>query len=204
MSRFIIYYAFVLFSIPPTVFSQTTITGSIKDDKGGAFPFTNVIVCPPDNPNMALAFCTSDNDGNYSLKFNSDRDSVMLRITSMTIAPQSKIIKNVSSVHNFIAKEQVMEISEVTVKAAKIYSEGDTINYNVDSFAHETDISIGEVLKRMPGITVQPDGKIEYQGRAIKKLTIEGLDLMKGRYGLATNNISPKDISTVQILENHH
>ena len=200
-----IYFVLISFFcvIFPSIFSQTTISGSIKDEKGIAFPFTNVIICPPDNPNMAIAFCLSDNDGNYSLKFNSDSDSLLIRLTSMTIEPQSKVIKNISSIHNFTVKEQMQKITEVVVKAQKIYSEGDTINYHVDSFAQETDISIGEVLKRMPGISVKPDGRIEYQGRPIKSLTIEGLDLMKGRYGLATNNISPRDISTVQILENH-
>ena len=32
---------------------------------------------------------------------------------------------------------------------------------------------------------------------------IEGLDLMKGHYGIATNNIDPNNIATVQVLENH-
>jgi hypothetical protein len=32
---------------------------------------------------------------------------------------------------------------------------------------------------------------------------IEGLNLLKGRYGIATNNISPKDVAVVQVLENY-
>jgi hypothetical protein len=38
--------------------------------------------------------------------------------------------------------------------------------------------SIGDVLKEIPGIEVLPDGK--YQGKAINKYYIEGLDLLEG------------------------
>ena len=89
------------------------------------------------------------------------------------------------------------------MKAQKIYMGGDTINYNVASFLNKNDQSIAEVLKRMPGITVFNTGQIAYKGLPIKNLYIEGLDLMKGRYGIATNNVDPNSISTVQVLENH-
>ena len=55
----------------------------------------------------------------------------------------------------------------------------------------------------MPGIDVEKSGEIKYNGRAINKFYVEGMDMLKGRYGLATNNIAAKDIATVQVLENH-
>ena len=55
----------------------------------------------------------------------------------------------------------------------------------------------------MPGITVSDAGQVSYQGKPIKNFYIEGLDLMKGHYGIATNNIDPNNIATVQVLENH-
>jgi hypothetical protein len=58
----------------------------------------------------------------------------------------------------------------------------------VNSFSKEQDRSIGDVLKRMPGIEVLPDGKILYQGKAINKYYIEGLDLLEGKYNLANEN----------------
>ena len=100
-------------------------------------------------------------------------------------------------------EEKTQKLKEITVKAQKIYMGGDTINYNVASFLNKNDQSIAEVLKRMPGITVFNTGQIAYKGLPIKNLYIEGLDLMKGRYGIATNNVDPNSISTVQVLENH-
>lgn len=55
----------------------------------------------------------------------------------------------------------------------------------------------------MPGIEVAESGEITYKGNAINKFYIENMDMLQGRYGIATNNISANDISTVQVLENH-
>lgn len=41
-------------------------------------------------------------------------------------------------------------------KADRIREQGDTISYTVGSFAQAQDRSIGDVLKRMPGITAAP------------------------------------------------
>ncbi|MCH5243170.1 MAG: TonB-dependent receptor [Muribaculaceae bacterium] len=94
-------------------------------------------------------------------------------------------------------------LKEVTVKADRIREQGDTITYNVGSFAQAQDRSIGDVLKRMPGITVENTGKIQYQGEDINKFYIEGSDLLGGKYGIATNGINHDDVGAVEVMENH-
>ena len=94
-------------------------------------------------------------------------------------------------------------LKEVTVKADRIREQGDTISYNVGSFAQSQDRTIGDVLKRMPGIDVSQSGKIQYQGEDINKFYIEGSDLLGGKYGVATNGISHEDVGAVEVMENH-
>ena len=91
----------------------------------------------------------------------------------------------------------------VAVKADRIREQGDTITYNVGGFAQQQDRSIGDVLKRMPGIDVANNGKIQYQGEDINKFYIEGSDLLGGKYGIATNGISHDDVGAVEVMENH-
>lgn len=67
----------------------------------------------------------------------------------------------------------------------------------------ETDRSIGDVLKKLPGVQVLSSGQILYQNKAISKFYVEGLDLLKGKYGIATQNIEAKNVASVQVLENH-
>jgi len=94
-------------------------------------------------------------------------------------------------------------LKEVTVKADRIREQGDTITYNVGSFAQQQDRSISDVLKRMPGINVEQSGKIQYQGGVINKFYIEGSDLLGGKYGIATNGISHEDVGAAEVMENH-
>ncbi len=96
-----------------------------------------------------------------------------------------------------------LQLKEVVVKSARIRENGDTITYNVGSFAQKQDKTIGDVLKRMPGIDVANNGKIQYQGVDINKFYIEGNDLLGGKYGIATNGVSKDDIGAVEVMENH-
>ena len=94
-------------------------------------------------------------------------------------------------------------LKEVAVRADRIREQGDTITYSVGSFAQQQDRSIGDVLKRMPGIYVANSGKIMYQGEDINKFYIEGSDLLGGKYGIAANGISHEDVGAVEVMENH-
>ena len=96
-----------------------------------------------------------------------------------------------------------IELKEVTIKAQKIRQRDDTLVYSVATFAKDGDRSIGDVLKKMPGIQVADDGKITYNGTPINKFYIEGKDLLQGRYGLATNGVEHKDVSSVEVMTNH-
>lgn len=79
----------------------------------------------------------------------------------------------------------------------------DTLVYFVSQYAKAQDNSIVDVLRRLPGIEVEEDGQIKYNGEPINKFYIDGSDFMGGRYGLATENISPSDVARVEVLENH-
>ena len=80
---------------------------------------------------------------------------------------------------------------------------GDTLTYYVEMFKDTRDRSIGDVLKKLPGIQVNSSGSISYNGKEINKFYVEGLDMLGGRYGIATNNIQASDISSVEVYENH-
>lgn len=184
-------------------FSQITISGTVRTADGKGVDMASVIALSTDEPKTILSSGFTDENGQFHMEVSATGDSIILRATGMEIAQTDIRVPNQSGRYDIPAGSRAVELREVVVKSRKIYSQGDTINYNVAAFLSQSDQSIADVLRKMPGITVSDAGQVSYQGKPIKNFYIEGLDLMKGHYGIATNNIDPNNIATVQVLENH-
>lgn len=181
--------------------AQTVIEGTVLDAQGKVVD-AYVTVAPKGTGNI-LGFADTDSKGHYKLEIKSTADSLTVTASGLAIGNQVKIIANRSQRLDFRVSEKTMQLKEVSVRAQKIRQNGDTLNYLVGAYQQQGDRVIGDVLKRMPGIEVADNGGIKYNGKAIKKFYVEEMDLLQGRYGLATNNINASDVATVQVLENH-
>ena len=185
------------------MFGQIKVYGVVKTAEGRGVDFASVIALHSNSSQTILSSTFTDDKGRFEMTVSHHCDSLTLSASGIDIEPIRIVVPNRSGCYDIIVADRTQELKEVIVKAKKIYSQGDTINYNVGAYLSQTDQSIADVLKKMPGISVSDAGQISYQGKPIKSLYIEGLDLMKGHYGIATNNIDPNNIATVQVLENH-
>ena len=80
-------------------------------------------------------------------------------------------------------------LKEVNVKANPLRQRGDTLSHNLASFLGKGDVTLEDGLKRLPGVDVSQNGGISYMGKPISQFNIEGMDLLGGKYNLATRNI---------------
>ena len=94
-------------------------------------------------------------------------------------------------------------LKEVNIISPEIEQKGDTISYLVASFMDENDRTIGDIMKKLPGIEVQENGQIFYQNTLISKFCIEESDLLQGRYDIATQNMEARDVYSIEVLENN-
>ena len=182
-------------------FAQTVISGTVFDAQGKPVE-TYVTVAIKGSGNI-LVFADTDAKGHYRLEFTAKADSVAVTASGLTIGSQVKIVKNRTQQLDFRVNEEKVQLKEVSVRAQKIKQVGDTLSYIVAAYKQQGDRVIGDVLKRMPGIKVSDNGAIKYNGKSISKFYVEDMDLLQGRYGLATNNINASDVATVQVLEHH-
>lgn len=153
--------------------------------------------------NKIYTYSTAQSDGKYSVTYEGDADSLIIMISGFNIKEQMNVISAHSQQIDFAVEEKALNIREVVVKAPAIVRRQDTLTYNVAEYTDDTDHSIGDVLKKMPGIRVSQSGEITYNGKTINKFYVEDMDMLEGRYGIATNNIQAKDIASVQVYENH-
>jgi len=198
--KIILLFCFLL-ALPVVLLSQTVISGNVKNTKGEYVVATVTIQF---KGNVAILGFTSVNDeGNYLLKCRETSDSITITVSGINIGKHQKTVANRSAQVDFIIDEKPLEIKGATVIANKIQQIGDTLNYAVGAYTEQTDRTIGDILRKMPGIEVEIGGQIKYQGKAINKFYVENMDLLQGRYGIAVNNIPARDVATVQVLENH-
>ena len=184
-------------------FAQKEIKGRVLDNQERKPIGAATVTLHPAGSESILNYTMTADDGTFTLKSNNMPDSVTVMVNAMTLERNSKTVDSNISFIEFLVKEKTTKLKEVIVKAPKIRQRGDTLDYSVSSFINETDRSIGDVLKRLPGIQVLPSGQILYQNKEISKFYVEDMDLLKGKYGLATKNIDAKQVATVQVLENH-
>lgn len=193
----------VLLSAAGSCFGQQAVTGTLTLAASGDPVEEATVTACPTGSTLMISYCTSDMDGNFRLSCDAFPDTIRLTVRSIMTSDTTVVISS-STEHIVLRLEDaVKSLREVKIMAPKIREIGDTINYYVTSYADSLDRSIGDVIKKMPGIQVLPSGKILYQGKEINKFYVEGKDLLQGRYGIATNNIPADKIATVQVLRNH-
>jgi hypothetical protein len=186
------------------VHAQTVISGKVLNSKTREPEAgVNVIFRTADGKGM-YGFRITDGEGAYSFEGSISADSVQITLSGFNIKSISRVVPTNVGRMDFLVEYEELNLKEVIVKAPPIERKGDTLTYMVSSFIDTLkDRSIGDVLKKMPGIDVSKSGKITYNGKEINKFYIENMDLLGGRYGLATNNVRAKDVAAVNVYENH-
>lgn len=175
-----------------TTISGTVLCAESNDPLAGA-----MAICSADS--VTIAYTVTKGDGSFAI---AAKPNDRLTIRCLGYKTQTIVIDTTEPL-TILLHSDAIAIKEVAVKADKVKWRNDTVTYNVASFAADADVSIGDVMARMPGMTVDADGRIRYNGSAIDHFYIEGIDLLEGRYNLATNNISHSDVARVEVLQNH-
>lgn len=175
------------------------LSGTISDAETGE-PISGVVVQALNSEGRAIAFASSNATGIFSIKTNPGIDSISFRrIGYETI----KLPVSYRFSDGVRMATKTTQLNDVIVQAPDIYAKGDTLVFNVARYADAKDNAIIDVIKRLPGIKVEEDGTIKYQGKPINKFYIDGNDFIGGQYGLATENISHEDVKSVEVMENH-
>ncbi len=99
---------------------------------------------------------------------------------------------------------EVNQLKTVIVKDKRpwLRSNGDTLGYKVSDFSSPQDRVIGDVIKKLPGISVATDGTISYNGKNISNLYIGGDNLLDDKYNIATSSIPQGVVDQVQVIQN--
>lgn len=73
---------------------------------------------------------------------------------------------------NITMKEKATELKEVVVKAPAIYQRGDTLSFHLSAYTTQSDYTLKDALKKLPGIDVENQATSSTWGKTSQTFTL--------------------------------
>ena len=186
---------------------EMKVTGTVYDSTG-VKPIKNAMVMGVRmKDSLLLGFTRTDAKGAFELSgFEVDTFSLIIDHPSVDdktyymFGHKDNYDINIPSVR-LMSKSQ--EIEEVVIYANRepIFYRGDTLVYVADSFNVAEGAVVEDLLKKLPGIKVDKDGKITSQGQEIGQVLVDGDEFFGTDPTIATKNLGADGIEQVQVYE---
>ncbi len=94
-----------------------------------------------------------------------------------------------------------LDVVEVTAQANPVTVKQDTIQFNASAFKTRQGANLEELLRRIPGMEVDDEGKISYNGEAIERIEMDGRDFFSNDPQMATRNLPSDMIKNLQVVD---
>ncbi|MDR6197304.1 hypothetical protein [Siphonobacter sp. SORGH_AS_0500] len=205
MKAFILLILIVGFCYLPLF--TTAQTGKTQDDQGKPIASAIVMVyrvTPKDT--IFLQYTRSNMEGVFSLMLeNSINRNFLLRVRAMGYASVQLSGAEWVAPYLISMKPQATELGEVKIAQTRppIHVKGDTLEFDAKAFANGTERTVEDLLKRLPGLRMNSEGKLFYNNRLIKKIFLDGQELFSQNYTLLTKNLSADLIDKIQAISNY-
>ncbi len=186
---------------------KLTISGTFLDTVAKKPLQHAVVMAIKLSDSLLVGYSRTNKDGLFTLK-PLPVDTYQVLITHPQFADQGFFIFGDKEHLNYdfgkiIAQAKSLTTEEVTVFAFKdpIYYKGDTLIYTADSFKVRANANVEDLLKKLPGMKVDAQGKITSQGKQVDKVFVDGDEFFGGDPTIATKNLAANSIESVQVYD---
>lgn len=186
-------------------FSQHSIQSTVFDAKTGQpVEIANVRLLQTSDSKF-ITGCQTDVRGSFQInKLQPGNYTLVISYLGYTEYRNNIILKDkdliLKNIH-LIADAKMLGEVEVTGTMAQMSVKGDTLEYNATAFKTAENAVVEDLLKRLPGLEISPEGKITVNGEEIKKIRVDGKKFFGDDIEMATKNIPAELIDKIQVLE---
>tara|TARA_R110000765_G_scaffold214304_1_gene319380 strand:- start:363 stop:3125 length:2763 start_codon:yes stop_codon:yes gene_type:complete len=201
--HFSILFSILFFSLS---FSQDfVLSGTIVDAMTKAPLEASTVYAESIKDSTLVSYTVSDQKGVFELEGDTSLKEVNVFFSYNGYKPHYIKVKLGAQVDlgNVQLEEQAQELDAVLVVGDRvpITIKKDTLEFNADSFKTKPDASVEDVLKKLPGVEVDSDGKITVNGKEVDQVLVNGQVFFSNDPKVATKSL-PKDIiSKIQIMD---
>ncbi|MGZ3884560.1 MAG: outer membrane beta-barrel family protein, partial [Bacteroidia bacterium] len=186
---------------------KIAISGSVTDTIAKA-PLQNALTIVTKLSDSTLVnYTRTDKQGRFRIKAL-PVDTYIVVISHPQFADQTLIIvgndkQQELDFGKIVLPPKTNVLSEVVVYGYKdkVYYKGDTLMFTADSFKVKQNATVEDLLKKLPGVKVDAQGKITVQGKEVSQVLVDGDEFFGSDPTIATKNLNAKTIESVQVYE---
>ncbi|MBO5455419.1 MAG: TonB-dependent receptor [Muribaculaceae bacterium] len=152
-----------------------------------------------------VAGVTTNVDGKFNIR-NVKAGKYIIQFSYVGYADVEKPV-TVASSNVRMGEVQLRESSEVLGEVSVVATKTpikvmeDTVEYNADSYHTQPNAVVEDLLKRLPGVEVDSDGKITANGKDVKKILIDGKEFFSDDPQVASKNLPVSMIEKLQVVD---
>ncbi|PQJ75637.1 outer membrane beta-barrel protein [Polaribacter gangjinensis] len=182
---------------------KTGIKGIITDTTKQPLEMVSVALLNPKDSTL-VSFASTDKTGNFFIT-DVPSGSFLLQINLLGYKAFSKQItyqNNLIDLQTIVLNDDVNTLNEIVIAALiPIQIKKDTVSFNASSFKVNFDDNIESLLKKLPGIEINSEGKVVSQGTVVTKIMIDGKEFFGGDPSIVLKNLSADVIKKVEIID---
>ena len=106
-------------------------------------------------------------------------------------------------VGEIVMEESSIMLKETTVIGVKtpIKVMEDTVEYNADTYKTQPNAVVEDLLKRLPGVEVDSEGKITANGKEVTKILVDGKEFFSDDPKVASKNLPVNMVDKLQVVD---
>jgi hypothetical protein len=189
---------------PYFLFSQNII-GNITDNSQNPVSFAGVQLIESQS-NKIIFFTQTDREGNFLLKSNASYFPLKIKVSHLSYEPQELTLQSYPKDKLTIRLEaRINKLEDVVIEARAydVIERNDTLKYNLKNLLNGSELKLKDVINKLPGLSVDNDGKIRYMGKTIDNLLLDGDEFYKENHQIAGENITAEMIEKIELLKNY-
>jgi len=201
----LIFCCFLSFSLVAQ--NTYSIKGTIVDTASRAKLVNTSISVLNAKDSILRAFTRAGANGLFSIS-NLSKGKFILLITYPGYADYVEpfALDSGKSGHDFGQLNMILRaklLADVIIKGSRaaMKIKGDTTEFDAKAFTNQPNAKVEDLLKQLPGIEVDKDGKITAQGQTVNKVLVDGEEFFGDDPTLVTKNIRADMVDKVQLYD---
>ena len=95
----------------------------------------------------------------------------------------------------------LLDEATVTANAAKVQVSGDSLVFNADAYRVPEGSTLEDLIKKLPGVTVDDDGTVKVNGKEVQKILVDGKEFFINDKTVALKNLPTNIIDKIKTYD---